>query len=119
MHNINVNKDTLIDILKDNRKKHEELYDEAVQGYHIEVCEKLEDALRRASCGEKYITNLEMSKPVHNLKDYNRVIGMLELATETEIELNSNEYDQYVNDEWHWTGMTNSINSIYAAKMAH
>lgn len=118
MHSINVNKDTLIGILKDNRKKHEELYDEAILGYHAEVREKLEDALRKASCGEEYITNLAMSQPQHQLKDYNRVIGMLELATETEIELTPNEYDQYVNDEWHWAGMTNSINTMYAAKMA-
>ena len=119
MHNINVNKGTLVGILKDNRKKHKELYNEAVLGYHIEVCEKLEDALRKASCGEEYITNLSMTKPEHHIKDYDRVIGMLELATETEIELNSGEYDQYVNDEWHWAGMTNSINTMYAAKMAH
>jgi len=117
MHSINVDKNELIKILKENKTKHEELYNEAILGYHAEVREKLEDALRKASCGEKYITNLDMSVPQHNIKDYDRIIGMLELATETEIELNSGEYDQYVNDEWHWAGMTNSINNMYASKM--
>jgi len=116
MHSINVDKNELIKILKENKDKHEKLYDEAVIGYRAEVCEKLEDALRKASCGEKYITNLEMSVPQHYLKDYDRIIGMLELATEKEIELNSGEYDQYVNDEWHWAGTTKSINTMYASK---
>lgn len=119
MHTINVDKSDLIEILKENKTKHEELYDEAVIGYHEEVVEKLSVALDKAEAGEEYVTNLKMTKPEHHLKDYNRIIGMLELATETEIELNPNEYDQYVNDEWSWAGMTNSINAMYASKVSY
>jgi len=118
MHSINVNKDELLTILKENRSQHQHLYVEAVNGFHEEVRERLEEALRLASSDEKYITNLDLTSPQSHIKDYDRVIGMLELATETEIELNNNEYDQYVNDEWHWAGVSNSINMMYASKMS-
>ena len=117
MQQITVNKDELIAIVKKNRVEHQKLYEEAVLGYHVEVCDKLEDALREASCGEKYTTNLNMSKPEHHIKDYDKIIGMLELSNESDIILLPHEYDQYVADEWHWAGMTNTINAMYASKI--
>ena len=118
MNSIKVDKSALITILKENRTTHEELYNEAVDGYHMDVCERLEEALRLASCNEKYITNLDMSRPQSHVKDYDKIIGMLELSNETEVELQSHEYDQYVDDEWHWASASNSINTMYANKMS-
>ena len=118
MQQITVNKDELITILKENRINHQKLYDDAVVGYHEEVIEKLTEALDNAEAGSEYITNLKLSKPEHHIKDYDKIIGMLELSNESEIVLLPHEYDQYVADEWSWAGMTNSINTMYASKMS-
>jgi len=118
MYNIDINKDELLAIVKKNKTKHQELYDMAVEGYKEEVKEKLEEALQLASSGEKYITDLNLSEPQSHIKEYDRVIGMLELSTSTEVTLDTNQYDQYVDDQWHWAGQTRSINTMYANKMS-
>lgn len=117
MQQITVDKSELITVVKKNRTIHEELYNEAVEGYHMDVRERLEEALRLASCNEEYITNLNMSKPQSHVKDYDKIIGMLELSNETDIVLLPHEYDMYVEDEWSWAGMSNSINTMYAGKL--
>jgi len=44
---------------------------------------------------------------------YDRLIKMLEYTTEETIDLDENQYSQFVEDEWHWSAQTRAINSAY------
>lgn len=110
---IKVNKDELVKTLKANRDKHSSDYDKAKQGFRKLLVVELEKKLQAAKDGKKVTLNFKNQKPTNNLNDYDDVIGMLELATDTEIELNHVQYKQYVQDEWDWKRQWSTSNVAY------
>ncbi len=49
-------------------------------------------------------------------KEYDRVIKMLEMSVDTQIELSSSEFQNYVMDDWAWSDNAKLSNSTYTAK---
>ena len=113
MRTVNVNKSDLASILAENRKKHKAEYEEAFEGYIKTAIEKLEENLAKFKEGE--ITKLRWNEqpPTSNVKDYDRVIKMLEMSTDDKIELTSEEFENFVQDDWHWKETWRLSNSKY------
>lgn len=104
MKSVNVAKETILDTLKANRETHVLNYEKAMEGYKAEVHDAIQAATHDFNEGNLDIAHhfTALDKPVTYQKQYDDVIGMLEMATDTEIELSTEEYRQFVLDEWQW-----------------
>lgn len=112
---VTITKAKLLKILKENRKKHKKVYDEAVMGYAASCEARLREEIVRLkrSAKPKAIT-ISMPAPVDHTKDYDRLIKMFELASETKFELNEQQVANFIMDEWDWTDRFLMSNAPYS-----
>ncbi len=113
MQNITLNKNDLLPIVKENKEKHDNIYNAAVSGYWVKAEEILNTKLADVKEKKKVDNVLGITFPVNYSDDYNRVIRMLELSADEKIDLSSNEFDSYVRNQWHWKNSFLSTNSTY------
>jgi hypothetical protein len=105
----------LIKTLKKNRETHAAEYSEAKDGYRVKVIEALEKALAKAKKGAEinaYPLN-ELHVPSKHTDEYDRVIEMLAMTSDTDVCLTQEEFTQYVQDNWRWTSLHKSSMAIY------
>lgn len=57
--------------------------------------------------------SISLPEPIDRTKDYDRVIAMLEMSVEDEVELEEHDFDRYVLDNWEWKDLAYSTNSQY------
>ena len=116
MRKVTVKQDQLLEILRENREKHKADYEDAYKGY-LETCkEKLAELLVKFEQGEIETMQWREIPPQSQVKDYDRVIRMLELSVDDEIELTAEEFSNFVQDDWHWKESWTISNSNYMAK---
>ena len=145
LQKIKVSKSELLTIVRDNKKKHDEIYEAAESGYWLEAEEFLKKhqkdqltALKKNY--QKTVKDLKkqvakvlrlveekkkdgyfyMRKPFpeNHSDDYQGAIQRLELCVDPEIELENNEFDSYVRNKWAWRSTFLSTNSGYANSYA-
>lgn len=111
----------LRDIVDANRIKHFEAFMTATEGWMRETKAALEeqvlffdDAISGMTEGVPDQPKFD-PKPVSHIADYERLLKMIDLTDESHIELDEREFDQYVNDEWHWKREFVLSNSKYGA----
>lgn len=114
MQEVTVKKADLQKKVQENRAKHQQIFEEACEGYQAEAEKLLEQHLRRVREGKRRVVNVMIPVPVNQLKDYDRVLAMLEMSVADEITLNAHEFSQYVMDEWSWKGQFLTSNSTYS-----
>jgi hypothetical protein len=141
LQKIKVSKSELLDIVKDNKKKHDEIYEAAEAGYWIDAEDYLKKHLKEqtALLKKNYIKQVkdfkkQISKelkqveqkkkdsyyymrkpfPENHSDDYQGTIKRLELCVEPQIELENNEFDCYVRNKWTWRSTFLATNSGYA-----
>lgn len=102
MEKIRVNKQELLEIIKTNCEKHKKEYLESIKAYRVKAANLLTDELNKIVSGEKFKVNFELIKPESHEKEYNIAIKMLEMSVDDVVEIEHNEFDQLVNDEWNW-----------------
>lgn len=118
MDKIKVAKVDLLNHLKTNREKHIEEYTQAMTTWREQVLAALHDETDRVEGGqEPNITFLhKLTKPVSFEKSYDEAISMLEWETEDFVEIDQQEHQQWVMDNWGWKGQfaasTQSYNSL-------
>jgi hypothetical protein len=100
----NVNKEKLLAALTENRAKHVETYNDALDGYYAAVAEFYAEQASQAKAHKKVESYLPYSRPQNHSDDYDRVIGMLQWHTAENFDLTEQEYSSYVMDNWAWTG---------------
>lgn len=115
MRTVTVNRDELLDRVRENRDKHRSVFEAAMDGYRKAAIEELDRAISDARSGRKIMRHLSLIEPVDKTKDYDRVIDMLEMSTDEEITLEQNEFACYVRDEWAWRDQFLAANSSYTA----
>lgn len=113
MREVKVNKNALLNTVKDNRGRHEAEYKQAMVGYRQEVIEGLQKALDEAQSGGELKTSLWLSEPISEVKSYEKVIAMLEMSTDEEVTLSQSEFSQYVLDDWTWKELASTTNARY------
>lgn len=111
---LNFKKVVLLEKIKENRKEHRKIFLEALDGYKTKIVELLEQNLEEAKNGKNFDICINLSKPMDRTKDYNRIIGMLELCEEEEITLTEHEFAKYIMDEWDWKDQFLTSNAIYS-----
>jgi hypothetical protein len=118
MDSIKVKKAALLKILRKNRAEHRQIFEEAIEGYRKAVIKEFEHRLNEIKAGKKIDVIIRLQQPQDQTKDYDRVIGMLEMSVDDVVELDEQSYKQYVMDDWSWTNNFLSSNSTYSVTAA-
>jgi hypothetical protein len=124
----------LLKKLRANREKHLKAYETAKKGYLKLLRRELETKLkvldRQPGTGiikgvhkvngvsEAHLDRIVNQKPVHFLSHYDQAIEMLEFTTDESVTLDSQQYEQYIQDNWNWKPSFTSSNVAYAAAAA-
>ena len=109
---IKVNKNKLIEQIKENKLKHVESYIKAVIAYKEEALRQINSLKVKAESGELRLT-LNLVSPVNNADDYDKIIQMFEWEVEDVVELEQKEFIQYVQDETDFAINAKMLNSSY------
>lgn len=102
MRSVTVQKSELREIIEQNRSEHEAIFQEAVEGYRTQVVKLLEEHIERIRKGSLERVQVVLPEPVNHLKDYDRVLRMLEMEIGDEVEIDEDSFGAYVMDDWHW-----------------
>lgn len=113
MYDITVKKTQLIEKLCENRRQHRELFERAQVGFKARIIEELELRLEQARDGKPVNLMISLAQPIDQTEDYDRVIAMLEMHTEEEVELDERDFRCYVLDKWEWAAGAFTTNSAY------
>ena len=112
---VTITKAKLLKILKANRTNHKKVYDEAVKGYASSCVKRLNDEIDRLKKRAKpEAISIQMPAPADHTKDYDRLIKMFELASETKFKLNEQQVANFIMDEWDWTDRFLMSNAPYS-----
>ena len=107
---------TLIEKLKKNRENHLETYNKALAVYKEDFVAELTKMLKDAKADKKYTEHVNLNKPINKADVYDRIIKMLEFTSQETVELNENEFSNYVLDIWQWSDTVSMTNTSYANK---
>ena len=110
--NVTINKEKLINTLKENKSNHIKDYEEAVEAYIIEVNTQLKDLKKRIDKGELDI-QLALIKPVNSSEKYDEIIELFNWELNDTVELTKSEFDDYVLDKAHFAEEARFYNSSY------
>lgn len=114
MQSVKVKKDELLAIVKENRTKHEAEFNAAQEAYKVKAKAALRGQVKNIDQEKPFTLNFkELPEPKQFLKEYDRAIGMLEMSVDEIVELEDDEYDRLVKDQWHWTNQFVAATSIY------
>jgi len=113
MKTIKVSKSSLLYHLKANLLKHQDVYEQAMEGYRKQLAKELKAKLKLALSGKDVSHTIETVRPVSYEKQYIAVITQLDWSLDEEIELDHQEFQQYVQDEWGWKSLFNTSVSGY------
>lgn len=114
MKSVKIEQKKLLEVLKENRSKHESDFNKSVDGYEKEIIEvseknvklakKVASLVKEGSLTEASQIRFEPlpQRPKSYLDHYNRAIRMVELSADEIIELESEVFNQLVMDEWNW-----------------
>ena len=106
MREVEIEKDRLTEIVKANKEKHRELFEEAYEEYGKQVVANLKallDATKRKAPQEVSLT-FNLVKPKDHTADYERVLQMLDLEVNESVVLQQHEFTELVQDDWGWKG---------------
>lgn len=105
MKSVKVNLVTLLATIKQNKDNHDAAFVKTVEQYKEAVLKAVEHNLEIAKTGDlEKIANMKPMppSPVTYTSSYEKMIKMLEMSVDTDIELSDSEFDQYVMDNWYW-----------------
>jgi len=102
MQDITVNTAKLLEIVKVNRRKHQEEYDIAHKAYLELVIYDLEQRLINARTKGEIDLSFRHLVPMCHTSEYDTVIRMLQLSIDLNTVLTEHDFKMYVMDEWHW-----------------
>lgn len=125
MKSVKIEAKKLLEVLKENRAKHESDYKKSVEGYEKDLLEVSESNIKIAKKVASLIKEGELekahqnwfqplpSKPNSYLDHYDRAIRMVELSADEIIELEAEVFNQLVMDEWGWKKQFVTSNAKY------
>jgi len=109
---IKVKKADLIAKIKENKKNHVADYKQAVVAYKKEAIKQLKELTENAKAGQMNL-QLKLVTPVDNSANYDKIISMFEWEVEDIVELDQNEFNEYVNDETSFAVQAKMLNATY------
>jgi len=115
MKTVKVNKDELINKLKENRAKHRDVFEAALEGYRGKCYEVLQERIDQLRQGKRINMYFNLSEPQDQTKDYDRALTMLEMSVDDLIEIDERSFQCYVMDDWDWREAFKASNSMYTS----
>lgn len=112
---VTVKKAALVAAVQANRVKHGDEYAEAHSLYRAALVSALEQLLTKAQTDADCPHTVKLDKPVSHLRDYDRVLAMLEMCVHEEISISETQFTQYVLDEWQWSEQFKHVSHSYRA----
>jgi hypothetical protein len=85
-----------------NRDNHRAIFEEAVRKFRAEMISVLDKRLNDAKAGRHVDQYLGLLEPEDHTRDYDRVLKMLDMHDDEHIEIDQDEFAQYVMDDWGW-----------------
>ena len=113
---VTVNIADLLEALQTNREEHKRKFQAAFEGYRKQVVAALEQNLEQARKGGKIVTSVHLNPPIDHTSEYDSVLGLLRMAAQAgtaQIEINQQQYAEYVRDEWGWQAHFNEVSDSY------
>lgn len=115
MNSVKIKRTELLKKIKANRDIHEAEYKEAYVGYKAAVIEGLQKLLENAKSGKELRTGISLPVPHSYTQEYDRVIAMLEMSVDKVVELEAQDFNRYVLDNWEWKEMSKTIFANYSS----
>jgi hypothetical protein len=119
MKTVKIKRDELLDHLRKNREAHVVEFKEAWENYVKEAIAEMKHNLKVAQKEGKINRSIDLVVPVSYSESYDRAITMLEWTQDEIVELDQNEFEQYVRDNWQWKQIFGATASLYNSKVAH
>lgn len=117
MRTVRVNKGELVNSLTENRKKHKSDFEAASKGYREYMIAELSKVEERLKAGETVELRFDFDKPPQDhTKEYDVALKMMEMSTDSIIELGEGEFRQLVLDDWDWKRGWEACNLKYLSK---
>ena len=116
MRSVKVNKDELMKVLQENKKKHVKEFEEAVKDYKKAALKVAKEHVELAKTGElDQIAKIRAmpQRPTSYEDSYTRAIRMMEMSVEDVIELEDDVFNQLVLDEWAWKNAFTASSALY------
>jgi len=115
---ITVDKREMLEKLYANRDQHVKDFEEAFRGFQNLCVKTLRKRARAIASGKETSApsswmRFFLEPPSNHERDYTQVIEMLEMAQETEIEVDGAQFRQWVQDEWEWTKSFAGTKTLY------
>jgi len=101
-----------------NRDNHAKIAAEAAEGFRAKAMDWFKKQLHFVEEGGAVNFRFGMPFPEDHTEDYDRVLMMLSMCTEAEIELSESQFAQYVMDDWGWKRDFLQSNANYSALAA-
>jgi hypothetical protein len=115
MQDVTIRKPELLQHLSDNRSKHRQVFEAALEGYRKEAIRRLQDRVRKLRDGKIPNLFIGLTEPEDHTKDYDRVIMMVEMHVGDNFILDESSFGSYVMDDWHWKRQFYKSSNTYAA----
>jgi uncharacterized protein YbjQ (UPF0145 family) len=109
---ISVNKVKLIEKIKENKANHIKEYEKAVVAYKEEALKQLNEQIKKVEEGSLNAA-LNLITPINNSENYDKILQMFEWEVEDVVELEQNEFNEYVQDETEFAVQAKYSNSFY------
>jgi hypothetical protein len=115
---IRIRKETVLEVLKENKAKHCLEYEEAILGWISKAKTKLTDLLTELNSDKARSLKIEvyLPRPVSYEKEYEKAIKMIEFEIREEIEISTQDFDKYFLDEWSWKENFLSNSGLYKGR---
>ena len=107
-----VNKEDLINKVKENKEKHIIEFEKAVKAYKIEAKRKLTEELQKLKEGSLRI-QVSLVSPSNKTEDYDRILASFEWEVNDEVILSQEEFNEYVLDETSFAREAKFANATY------
>lgn len=141
---VRIEKKKLLDKIKENRTRHQKLWEASIKGWKTatavalekysttctEMAEKsnaLADKMRstdETDVDQKLISELGgiyphlPKRPENHVEEYDEIIERLEFSLDEEINLTHQDFNQYVRDKWGWKGEFIATSNLYSPELA-
>ena len=113
MDSVRIERIQLLNVLKINRTKHKATVTEAFTKYRELVIVELDKMIAEAKSGKNIRRSIDLIEPMDMTETYDTAILMLEMSVDENIELDKMEFQQYVEDRWHWSNQFSTSNALY------
>jgi hypothetical protein len=123
MEQVTIKKTMLKEKLTENLKKHDDLYEKALENYWKTVEETLKEKVEKANnlIAEREISNggihihININAPENRRDEYDDALSMLEYEVDDEVVLTQREFKAYVLNQWDWTNSFLMSNAAYVS----